>query len=200
MAKGGMTVGQADELSVTVTWTDEDAEAYTSTISASQYAGINPPRLWRTWCLLLVATMSVGLIALWRTNSQETAFLISLITFFAIYHAPELYTKDWTSRMAHAQVMQTDPTPYQENTVTISPEGATQTTGLMSTALKWGGVQDISIARGILIIWSSRASGLAIPLRCFSTVDEASAFQAAAHGWRLAAVTSADPSHQNSQG
>jgi hypothetical protein len=193
-----MTNSQNEMLSVTVTWTVEDAEAYTSTISAAQYVGVDQPLLWRMWSLLIVATLLVGFIALMRTNSQETAFLISLITFFAIYHAPGLYTKDWTSRTTHAETMKRDPAPYEENTVTITTDGVTQAAGLMSTVMKWGGVQDISIAKGILIIWTSRASGLAIPLRCFASPEEAAEFQEKALEWRIKAVSSAAPPHQNS--
>jgi hypothetical protein len=129
----------------------------------------------------------VGGIGLWRTGSSETAAALSLITFLAVYHAPGVYTQDWTSRQAHADLMKRDPAPYEENTVSITPEGVTQTTGLSSTTMKWAGVQDITMAKGILVIWSSRASGVAIPARCFARREDADAFMERARRWRAAA-------------
>jgi hypothetical protein len=180
-----------ESLSVTVTWTAEDAGAYTDIMSVAQVVGHDTPSLWRTWSLRLGAAALVGGIGFWRTGSPETATALSLITFLAVYHAPDLYTQDWTSRQAHAYLMKRNPAPYADNTVTIAPDGVTQTTGLSSTTMKWAGVQDITMAKGILVIWSSRASGLAIPVRCFARQEDAGAFMEQARRWRPAAAEGA---------
>jgi hypothetical protein len=183
VADGGH--GDAPEiLSVRVTWTAEDAQAYTDIMSVAQVVGDDTPSLWRTWTLRIGAAALVGGIALWRTGSSETATVLSLITFLAVYHAPGLYTQDWTSRQAHADVMKRDPAPYDANTVSITPEGVTQATGFSSTTMKWAGAQDITMAKGILVIWSSRASGVAIPVRCFARQEEATDFMEQARRWR----------------
>jgi hypothetical protein len=182
-----------EKLSVTVRWTAEDAEAYTAIMSVAQVVGDDVPSLWRTWSLRIGAAALVGGIGLWRTGSSETAAALSLITFLAVYHAPGLYTQDWTSRRAHADIMKRDPAPYEESTVSITPDGITQTTGLSATMMKWGGVQDITMAKGILVIWSSRASGAAIPVRCFATEAEAAAFMEQARRWRQVAAGAATP-------
>jgi hypothetical protein len=188
----------ADSLSVAVTWTAEDAAAYTALASAAQVVGVEYIPLTRTWALRIGAAASTGAVALWRTGAPETAAVISLITFLAVYFAPELYTKDWTSRSAHAETMKSDPGPYEATIVAISAEGVRQDADLLSTMVKWGGIQDITLSKGVMMFWSSRSSGLAVPVRCFASAADADAFMSQARRWRHAALAAAAPPHRSS--
>jgi hypothetical protein len=185
--------GTSEALSVRVTWTAEDATAYTDFMSAAQVVGQDVPTLWRTWSLRIGAAAAVGAMGLWRTGSAETAAILSTITFFAVYYAPDLYTKDWTSKQAHAETMKRDPAPYEDNVVIISPAGVTQHASALSTTMRWSGIQDITMAKGVLVLWSSRASGVAIPVRCFASDRDAAAFMDQARRWRQAAAEPANP-------
>jgi hypothetical protein len=176
---------------VDVTWTLDDARAFTKVVVAAQMPLIARPEgwLWRRAAALAGAVI-VSVLAFVITASPAIAAGGAIIGFLLVVAGMWANHLSQTGGDVAEGLFRNDPLAYEARRFSVTETALVEQRPGLRGEIEWGRILRISRESGLIIIWITKIDAMPIPERCFAGKADADAFHAELQA-RVAAAAAA---------
>jgi len=115
---------------------------------------------------------------LWYDGAMSMSLFVTLLAVFVGGMMFQTAGYWLNLQAARKRMLHTTQQVFEPRTVRFVPEGIEVSIPTAATLQKWPGVKDIEMKNGMILVWAGNLLPVSVPLRAFSSEEEAETFLA----------------------